>query len=91
MFSNLRFKLRADLGYEGTTCDIPIKKKPGTNLTPKQKLFNQEFNRKRYPVERTFAHLKNYLILANRFRGSLTNYNVVFKNIVGLYNLKFTG
>lgn len=85
-FTNIKVKRKADLGYVGTTCQTPIKKQPYQELTEKQKQFNRRFNQLRHPVERTFAHLKNFKILANKFRNSLGCYNLVFKNIAGLYN-----
>jgi len=86
IFTNIKVKLKADLGYVGTLCKIPIKKQPNKELTKKQKEYNRKFNQLRCPVERTFAHLKNFKILANKFRNSLNNYNLVFKNIAGIYN-----
>ena len=88
IYTDKEVKRKADLAYIGTSCQTPIKKQPGKGLTLKQKDCNQEFNRKRCGVERTIGHLKNYLILANKFRGSLNHYNLVFKNIAGLYNLQ---
>lgn len=85
-FSMMKVRLKADLGYEGTACDIPIKKQPRQGLTKKQKEYNRDFNRKRYPVERTFAHLKNFKILGNRWRNKFNTYNLVFKNVAGIYN-----
>jgi hypothetical protein len=79
-------KTRADLGYVGTSCETPIKKQPNKELIKRQKQYNRQFNQSRHPVERTFAHLKNFKILANKFRNSLNNYNLVFKNIAGIYN-----
>lgn len=86
IFSNIKVKLKADLGYVGTSCEIPIKKQPNIELTQKQKECNRKFNQLRQPVERTFAHLKNFKILANKFRNRLNNYNLIFKNIAGIYN-----
>ena len=87
-FSNVKVKLKADLGYVGTSCQTPIKKQPLRGLTKKQKTDNRLFNQQRCPVERTFAHLKNFKILANRFRNNLNNYSLIFKNIAGLYNFQ---
>jgi hypothetical protein len=88
VITSVKVRRKGDLAYLGTACVTPIKKQPNKELTFQQKLFNRKFNRSRYPVERTFAHLKHYKVLAYRFRGRLTHYNLVFKNIAGLYNLQ---
>jgi len=83
-----KFRIYGDLGYIGIKrIKTPIKKKPNENLTKKQKQFNQKFNAKRFVVEHTFAHLKNFRILQDRFRNKLKHYNLIFKNVVGLHNL----
>lgn len=82
-------KILGDLGYIGTDCDIPIKKKRNTKLTEKEKQLNYKFSQKRIIVEHVFAHLKKFNILKDRFRNNLKDYNRIFSIVAGIYNLKF--
>lgn len=81
-----RIKKKADLGYQGTECQIPIKKPKGKNLTPRQKLFNQCFAQERIVIEHIFAQLKKFHILSDKFRNKTASYNLIFKNVCGLRN-----
>ena len=87
-FTNIKVRKKADLGYVGTSCKIPIKKQPHKELTEKQKQFNKQFSKQRIIVEHALAHVKKFKILSYRFRNSLNNYNLIFKNIAGLRNLQ---
>lgn len=77
---------RGDLGYLGTNIVIPYKSSKLHSLTRKQTLFNARHSRKRIIVEHVFALLKSYRILADRFRGSLSNYHHYFLIVCGLCN-----
>ena len=87
-YTNIKVSRKADLGYVGTSCQIPIKKKKNKQLTKDQKSFNKQFNKTRIGVEHVFAHLKKFNILNNKFRNPIKNYNLIFKNIAGIRNLQ---
>lgn len=77
----------ADLGYVGTGCIIPEKSSKLHTLTIIQKKNNKEHSILRIPIEHVFAHLKQWKILAHRFRSSLKNYNMIFRTVCGLRNM----
>ena len=87
-FTTIKVRRKADLGYVGTSCQIPIKKKKNKPLTQDQKSFNKQFSRTRIGVEHVFAHLKKFNILNHKFRNSIKTYNLIFKNIAGIRNLQ---
>ena len=91
LFDKSKVKLpdnaKGDLGYLGTNIEIPIKASKLHPLTQKQKDKNKRFSRKRIVIEHVLASLKSYRILADRFRGSLTNYHQYFLIVCGLRNL----
>ena len=86
IYTNEKVKRKGDLGYLGTICQIPIKKRKNKELRDKEKLYNREFSKDRIIVEHTFAHLKKFRILSHKFRNNIKNYNLIFKNIAGLRN-----
>lgn len=77
---------KGDLGYLGAGIIIPHKSSKFHSLTKKQILFNARHSRKRIIVEHVFALIKSYRILADRFRGHLSNYNQYFSIVCGLCN-----
>jgi hypothetical protein len=77
-----------DLGYLGTTMRLPFKSSKYHKLTTKEKAYNLKHSRVRIVVEHVFAHLKQFRILASRFRNKLEYYNDIFMTVAGLYNLK---
>ena len=77
----------ADLGYLGTDCIIPEKSSKLHQLTVEQKKANRQHSILRIPIEHLFAHLKQWKILAYRFRSSLKHYNMIFRTICGLRNM----
>lgn len=77
-----------DLGYLGTHMIVPCKSSKLHHLTKRQKAYNRTHARIRIVVEHVFAHLKQFRILASRFRNNLRYYNDIFMIIAGLYNLK---
>jgi len=87
-YTTIKVRRKADLGYQGTACQIPIKKKKNISLTADQKSFNKQFSRSRITVEHVFAHLKKFNILNHKFRNSISNYNLIFKNIAGIRNFQ---
>lgn len=81
-----KVKRKADLGYQGTGCETPIKKQRGKYLTIKEKEFNRKFSQNRIIVEHILANLKQFRILSYRFRNKISKYNLIFKNIAGIRN-----
>lgn len=81
---------KGDLGYLGTNIAIPFKSSKLHPLTQWQRYRNKLHNRTRIIVEHTFASLKTYRILADRFRGSLAHYHQYFSIVCGLCNLAST-
>lgn len=77
-----------DLGYMGTDMILPFKSSKLHKLTKRQKAYNRTHSHMRIVVEHVFAHLKQFRILAHRFRNSLAYYNDIFITVAGLYNLK---
>ena len=77
---------KADLGYAGTGLKIPHKSSKLHPLTMRQKQTNKRHAKKRIVVEHTFANLKKFQLLAQRYRGKLTDYNAHFVAICGLRN-----
>lgn len=59
----------ADAGYQGADAVTPAKKPKGGQLTASQKQFNTQVAKIRVPVEWAIAHVKNWRILASRYRG----------------------
>ena len=78
---------KGDLGYLGTHMTLPVKSSKLHPLTKKQSEHNTRHSRKRIIIEHVFASLKSYRILADRFRGSLSNYHRYFLIVCGLRNL----
>ena len=77
-----------DLGYLGTNLLVPFKSSKLRQLTKKQKAFNQIHSRVRIVVEHVLAALKQFRILAYRFRNNLKYYNQIFVIVAGIYNYK---
>lgn len=86
----LPYNAKGDLGYLGVNIVIPHKSSKLHSLTKQQTLFNTRHSRKRIIIEHVFALLKSYRILADRFRGRLTNYNQYFLIVCGLCNFART-
>jgi len=87
-YATIKVKWKADLGYLGTSCQIPFRKPRNKTLSIFQKTFNAQFSKERIVVEHAFATIKQYRILTHRFRNNLKTYNLIFKNIAGLANFQ---
>ncbi len=90
VFTLIKVKRKADLGYVGTSCLAPIKKQKNRPLTEQERDYNRKFSSFRIVIEHAIAHLKKFGILAQRFRNSIKSYYLIFKNIAGLRNLQMT-
>ena len=89
---NIRFL--ADTGYIGmdkyidNPVSMPNKATKKYPLTEAQKLQNNIISSERVFVEHIFGHMKNYHILAQKFRGSRTLAHDSFEIIAGIHNFK---
>lgn len=79
----------ADKGYQGHATIHPIRKPPKAELTDHDKRFNATVSSIRAAVERANAHMKNWKILATRYRPPLEKFPAMLRVIVGLYFLKW--
>ena len=97
MFKESRVTLHKDIsilgdtGYQGiqkinTKAVIPYKKKRNISLTLEQKEFNHELSKKRITVENTFALLKRFRILGDKYRNRRKRFSLRFNLIAGLHN-----
>lgn len=73
-----------DSGYQGSEMTIPNKKQPGQERTESDIAHNTAIAVIRVAVEWANAHLKNWRILASRYRDSLTRFNRTINAIAGL-------
>jgi len=85
--SLVKIKTKGDLGYEGTDCDIPIKKPKSRPLMMHEKYYNRHHAKNRIGVEHEIAHLQQFQILGQRFRHAPKRHNLIFRNVAGLRNL----
>lgn len=82
--------LIGDLGYLGAKdVLIPLKSSKHRKLNEKQKEYNHIFSKKRIVVEHTFARIKKFRRLDEKWIGKTTRYNIEFRAICGLSNLMF--
>jgi len=68
------------------TLKIPFKKPKGKPLSAEQKAFNHELSAIRVRIEHCIGWLKNWAILANRFRCAHAIYAPIFQLVCGLVN-----
>jgi DDE superfamily endonuclease len=68
------------------TWKIPYKKPKGKDLSAQQKVFNHDLSAVRVHIEHCIGWLKNWAILANRFRCAHAIYTAVFQLVCGLVN-----
>lgn len=81
----------ADLGYQGAAeLVVPVKKPAGGTLAKSDRHFNTCLAKIRVPVEWGVAHLKNWRILATRYRCDLSRIDTNIQAVVGLQKLNET-
>lgn len=85
----IRVPRKGDLGYIGTSLEMPFKKPKKGKLTDVQKDFNRAFSSERVKVEHVFGKMKIFKILAHEFRNPKKSHRLIFKNIAGLYNMMY--
>jgi hypothetical protein len=73
-----------DLGYVGSGMLTARRKPPGQERPIGDKIYNQSISRLRAAVERAIAHLKDWKILATRYRGPLATFPLITKTIIAL-------
>jgi hypothetical protein len=73
-----------DLGYVGTGMLTNRRKPPGQQRSVGDKVANRSISTLRAAVERAIAHLKDWKILATRYRGPLTHFPLLVKTITAL-------
>ncbi|MFF3404453.1 transposase family protein [Streptomyces sp. NPDC002659] len=73
-----------DLGYLGSGLLTARRKPPGRKRSEADKAFNQSIGKLRAAVERAIAHLKDWKVLATRYRGPLTAFPLVTKTVTAL-------
>lgn len=73
-----------DSGYQGSSLISPIKKQPGIDRLEHDIEFNTGLARIRVGAEWGFAHLKNWRIIASRYRGDLRRIDAVIQAVTGL-------
>jgi hypothetical protein len=78
-----------DLGYEGERDAVctPVKKKPKKDLADFEKKINTVFAKIRVAVEWGVGHMKNWRILATRYRSDLSRIDTDIQAAVGLQAL----
>ena len=86
-------RVLADSGYQGLKklrkdSKTPIKKKKKKPLTETQKLYNKMISKIRVKIENTFAQIKNFRILSDRYRNKRKGHNLKFNIIAGITNIK---
>jgi hypothetical protein len=64
----------------------PFKKPKGKELTEEQKAFNQQLGSIRVRVEHCIGWVKNWAIIATRFRCDLSIYTPILQIVCGLVN-----
>jgi hypothetical protein len=68
------------------TLKIPFKKPKGKPLSAQHKAFNQQLSAIRVRIEHCIGWIKNWAILANRFRCAHAIYTPIFQLVCGLVN-----
>ena len=68
------------------TVKTPIKKAKGQELTEEQKAFNRQLNAVRVRIEHCIGWVKNWAIIATRFRCAHTIYTLIMQVVCGLVN-----
>ena len=82
-----------DSGYQGldklhTQIELPYKATKTRPLGEEEKEYNQALSRLRVAVEHILGDIKTFRILADRYRNKCKRYDIKFKIIAGIVNLK---
>lgn len=86
---------RMDSAYQGMVAEhpnhyivLPHKKPRGEALSPLAKEMNRVNSKRRVIVENVLSRLKKFRICSGLYRGSIDDYNAVFRNVAALINFK---
>ena len=86
---NVPVTKKGDRGYLGRGIKVPVKKPKGGELSDQEKEANRLFSKERIIIEHVIGKLKIFKILSYRFRNRIQDHYIIFKNVAGLYNLRF--
>ena len=82
-----------DRGYQGAQeadpeadLELPIRKKPGKDLTCVEKEYNRTHSKIRVYVENAIRRVKTYRIMGDRYRNPLKKYDRANSIVCGLVN-----
>jgi hypothetical protein len=78
-----------DTGYQGTTLRTPVKRRPGQELTRRQRRGNRRLSRRRVAAEHALGKMKIWRIAGERYRNPVRRHTLVIKNVAGLHNLMY--
>lgn len=74
----------ADTAYTGTGLQVPQRKPKGQALTESARDYNHAIASRRASIERVIAHLKNWRLLSNGYRGLLDRFAPLLDTITKL-------
>ena len=82
-----------DSGYQGidqlhAQAEFPFKATKNKPLDPQEKEYNRALSRIRVVIENVIANIKNFKILAERYRNKRKRHNVKFNIIAAIVNVK---
>ena len=82
-----------DSAYQGKekthpNTEVPFKKSKNKPLDEEDKAYNTALSRIRVKIENVFAQIKVFKIMAERYRNKRKRYNLKFKIIAGIVNMK---
>ena len=86
-------KIYADSGYQGLQKQypriyLPIKRRKCSNLSEKDKIYNQSLAKKRIAIEHKIGQMKIFQILGQCFRNTIASYALKISIVAGLVNIK---
>ena len=64
----------------------PVKKPKGQELTPERHAFNTQLSKVRVRIEHCIGWIKNWAVIATRFRCAHTIYTALLRTVCGLVN-----
>jgi hypothetical protein len=79
-----------DTGYQGTALRTPVKRRPGQQLSRRQRRGNRRLSRRRVAAEHGIGKMKIWRIAAERYRNPVRRHTLVIKNVAGLHNRMFS-
>ena len=80
--------MHMDLDKLHEETELPYKETKTKPLDREEKEYNRALSRVRITIENIFGDIKTFKILSDRYRNKRKRYNVKFKIIAGIVNLK---